>query len=190
MKRKNDRYDVIMIICIIIILISILINIPNLFTTIEVEATSYTTVEDTTETIEQIEVPTYAKVSDTYNVGSEGVSTHYYNTTINGVRNGETDVITSTQDVPGLGEDICVGRPLDNDPTNPQYACVVLPESLSDTYGRGDIVLVEYDDGDGINGIIPCVVIDFNQTEHGDHLNFVGDFHPPYGATAWIVEEE
>lgn len=131
----------------------------------------------------------FIQTSDVYNVGSEGISTHYSNTTINGVRNGETDVVTSTQDVPGLGEDICVGRPLDEDADNTQYACVVLPESLSDTYNRGDIVLVEYENNDGINGIIPCVVIDFNQTEHGDNLNFVGDFHPPVGSTAWVVEE-
>lgn len=156
---------------------------------------------NTMETIEAVDKPptpkhetiekyhNFVNVSNVYDVKSEGVSTYYYNTTVYGVREGEQDVITSTQDIHGLGEDMCVGRPLDDNPDNTQYACVVLPESLSDTYGRGDIVLVEYDNNDGINGIIPCVVIDFNQTEHGDNLNFVGDFHPPNGATAWIVEE-
>lgn len=139
------------------------------------------------ETYEKIE---YIQVSDTFTVMSEGVSTYYHNTTIQGVRKGEHDVITSTAPVPGLGEDMCVGRPLDDNPDNTQYACVVLPESLSDAYNRGDIVLVEYDDGDGINAIIPCVVIDFNQIEHGNHLNFVGEFTYSPGATAWIVEEK
>lgn len=185
MKRPRNRYDYIFYAT---LALTGLLAVSNI--RVEVEAEEYTpAVSQYSEEVSIVTAPTYTRVSDVYSVESEGVSTYYSNTTVNGVRAGETDVITSTQDVPGLGEDICVGRPLDDDPANPQYACVVLPESLSDTYGRGDTVLVEYDDGDGVNGIIPCVVIDFNQTEHGDHLNFVGDFHPPYGATAWIVEE-
>lgn len=184
MKRKRNKYDYIFYGSLTLIGLAALSNLT-------VEAEEYIPAVATySEEVTAEVIPTYTKVSDTYSVGSEGVSTYYSNTIVNGVRSGEVDVKTSTQDVPGLGEDICVGRPLDNTPDNPQYACVVLPESLSDTYNRGDIVLVEYDDGDGVNGIFPCVVIDFNQTEHGDHLNFVGDFHPPYGATAWIVEEE
>lgn len=127
--------------------------------------------------------PVYVQTSDEYHVESEGVSTYYHNTTVYGVREGETDIITSTATVPGLGEDICVGNPLGDD-SYQEYACVVLPESLADEYGRGDKVLVEY------NGyIIPCVVIDFNQIEHGDSLNFVGEFNYTTGDTAWIVEE-
>lgn len=143
-------------------------------------------VEEIPESVQPVEViePTYIQTSDTYHVESEGVSSYYYNTTVYGVREGETDVITSTASVPGLGDDICVGNPLGDD-SYQNYACVVLPESLADEYGRGDKVLVEYN-----GNIIPCVVIDFNQIEHGDSLNFVGEFNYSYGDTAWIVEEE
>lgn len=139
--------------------------------------------------MEKQESEEFKQISPTFQVESEGVSSYYYNTTIYGVRYGEKDVITSTQDVPALGEDMCVGRPLDNNEDNTQYACVVLPESLADEYGRGDIVYVAYDsvDKDGY-AVIPCVVIDFNQTEHGNSLNFVGEFTYNENDVAWLVE--
>lgn len=140
--------------------------------------------------MEKQESEEFKQISPTFQVESEGVSSYYYNTTIYGVRYGEKDVKTSTQPVPGLGEDICVGRPLDNNPDNQQYPCLVIPESISDEYGRGDIITVAYDDGDGIYGVYECVVIDVNQYEHGNTMNFVGEFHYNEDATAWVVESE
>lgn len=136
------------------------------------------------ETPEPSPVPVYTQITEEYDVMSEGVSSYYYNTTVYGVREGETDIITSTASVQGLGEEICVGNPLGDD-SYATYPCVVLPESLSDQYKRGDKVMVEYNDN-----IYECVVIDFNQIEHGNHLNFVGEFTYTTGDTAWLVEEE
>lgn len=126
--------------------------------------------------IEQYIEPIYNQISNTYEVGSEGISTYYYNTVIYPPRSYDQTIYTSTDE-----NGLCIGT---TDYIN-WYQCVVLPETLSDTYYRGDNVSVSY------NGEVKeCIVIDYNQTSHGNKLNFVGDFHYQTGDVAWLVEEQ
>lgn len=136
--------------------------------------------------MEKQESNEFDAISGAYPVMSEGVSVHYYNTYIEGVRAGDKNVITSTDE---NGQ--CIGRVDDNKPDNTQYKCVVLPYEWSDEYNRGDIVYVRYDDAqDDVDAVIPCIVIDFKQENHAQTINFVGEFNYHEGDVAWLVEEK
>lgn len=132
-------------------------------------------IKDSEVVVEEVE-PTYTQTSETFEVGSEGVSTYYSNTVIYPPRSYDQTVYTSTDE-----NGMCIGT---TDYVN-WYQCVVLPETLSDTYYRGDNVSVSYS-----GEVKECIVIDYNQTAHGNKLNFVGDFHYQTGDIAWLVEEQ
>lgn len=130
-------------------------------------------------------------VTPMYNVMSEGVSTYYHNTYIPAPRNTDQPVITGTAYSKALDADVCVGAVDDGDTNGDTfYTCVVLPEELADTYARGDVINVYLDDpNDGVDAVLECIVIDYNQTEHGGNLNFVGDYHYVGNETACVAEQ-
>lgn len=143
----------------------------------------YNPPQDTTEDIEEtiteepiIPQTTYVPITESFYVESEGVSSYYKDTVIYPARNGESTVYTSTNE-----NGNCIGT---TDYVT-WYSCVVLPESLADTYGRGDTVKVSYNDV-----IYDCIVIDFNQEIHGNTINGVGEFTYVTGEVAYLVEEE